>query len=275
MATSKHTGIGFAEVNGTRLYYEVQGAGQSLTMIHGGLVNLRSWDSQVVAFAPDYKVIRYDLRGMGASDTLITTPFSHEEDLHSLLKFLGVERTYLLGLSFGGRTAINFTLAHPEMVDALILASSSIEGYEFSEESKRLWAEIDEVAEKGDIDQAVELETRMWIDGPERTPEQVDPVVRKLVYDWNRHNFDLMLREGQAEPVTPEPPAITRLSEIAVPTLVIVGDKDLRDMQNIADRLAQEIKGAQKAVIPGVAHAPNMEKPAEFNQAVLDFLKTV
>src|SRR5579859_2012208 len=111
MTANNRARNGYAEVNGTRLYYEVAGEGQPLVMLHGGLVNLRSWDSQVVEFAQRYQVIRYDLRGMGKSDQA-TEPFSHEEDLRSLLAFLGLEQAIVMGLSFGGRTAINFTLLH-------------------------------------------------------------------------------------------------------------------------------------------------------------------
>lgn len=102
--------IGFAEVNGTRLYYEVAGEGHPLVLNHGFLADKSSWDDQFPVFAQHYKVIRYDLRGFGSSG-LITEPYAPSEDLYALLKFLGIEKTYLLGLSGSGSIAIDFTLS--------------------------------------------------------------------------------------------------------------------------------------------------------------------
>jgi 3-oxoadipate enol-lactonase len=104
---------GFAEVNGTRLAYEVAGEGHPLTLIHGGLVDRRLWDDQFAAFAQHYRVIRYDLRGLGESALVKADqpPYSASADLYALLHSLGIEKTYLLGLSAGGALAIDFTLA--------------------------------------------------------------------------------------------------------------------------------------------------------------------
>ncbi len=114
---------GFAEVNETRLYYELMGEGQPIVLIHGGAVDRRMWDDQFQAFAEHYRVIRYDLRGSGKSE-IPKKQFSNMEDLLHLLRFLNVDKAYLLGLSRGGGVAADFTLEHPEMVDALILASN-------------------------------------------------------------------------------------------------------------------------------------------------------
>ncbi|GCE15639.1 alpha/beta fold hydrolase [Tengunoibacter tsumagoiensis] len=84
---------GFAEVNGTRLAYEVAGTGHPLILIHGGLVHRRLWDEQFPVFAQHYRVIRFDIRGFGDSAPSETPPYFFEEDIHSLLRFLGVEKT--------------------------------------------------------------------------------------------------------------------------------------------------------------------------------------
>ncbi len=89
-----------------------------------------------------------------------------------------------------------------------------------------------------------------------------------------RHNLSQPEPE-HARPIPLDPPEIARLGEIRAPTLVIVGDEDLADIQRIADHLAANIPGARKAVMHGTAHVPNMEKPEEFNRLVLDFLRGV
>ena len=274
MTETKELQTGFAEVNGTRLYYEVKGTGHPLALIHGGLVDRRLWDDQFDVFAQHYKVIRFDVRSFGDSApiTAETPPYSLEEDVYSLLKFLGIEKTYVLGLSMGGAIAINFTLMYPEMVDALIPVAMGLSGFEPSEEDEASEAEVDEALKSGNIARAVEVTLRFWTDGPMRTPEQVNPAVREKVRAMTTRNFERPEDENATQPRTLEPPAISRLSEIHVPTLIIFGDQDVRDILKIADILEKEIPGAKKVVISGTAHHLNMEKPGEFNRIVLDFL---
>jgi len=274
MTETKELQTGFADVNGTRLYYEVAGTGHPLLLIHGGLVDRRLWDDQFNVFAQHYRVIRFDVRSFGDSApiTAETPPYSLEEDLYSLLKFLGIEKTYVLGLSMGGAIAINFTLMYPEMVDALIPVAMGLSGFEPAEEDKASEAEVDEAMRSGNVARAVELTLRFWTDGPMRTPEQVNPAVREKVRAMTTRNFERPEDENATQPRALEPPAISRLSEIHVPTLIIVGDQDVRDILKIADILEKEIPGAKKVVIPGTAHHLNMEKPDEFNRIVLDFL---
>ncbi len=274
MTETKELQTGFADVNGTRLYYEVAGTGHPLLLIHGGLVDRRLWDDQFNVFAQHYRVIRFDVRSFGDSApiTAETPPYSLEEDLYSLLKFLGIEKTYVLGLSMGGAIAINFTLMYPEMVDALIPVAMGLSGFEPAEEDKASEAEVDEAIRSGNVARAVELTLRFWTDGPTRTPEQVNPAVREKVRAMTTRNFERPEDENATQPRALEPPAISRLSEIHVPTLIIFGDQDVRDILKIADILEKEIPGAKKVVIPGTAHHLNMEKPDEFNRIVLDFL---
>ncbi|MDQ6661367.1 MAG: alpha/beta hydrolase, partial [Chloroflexota bacterium] len=131
--------------------------------------------------------------------------------------------------------------------------------------------EENKLFERGDLEAATELNLRMWVDGPKRTPDQVAPTVRQRVYEMQYHAFTVPIPD-EAEEISLEPPANTRLAEIRVPTLLIVGDYDIPDKQRIVEYLATEIPHAQKVVIPGVAHMVNMEKPDEFNRIVLDFL---
>ena len=128
MTRSTYREGGFAEIHGTQLYYETLGEGNPLVLIHGGYMDRRMWDDQFHAFAKHYRVIRYDVRGFGKSE-LPPVPYADRQDLFDLLNYLGVEKTYLLGLSLGGIIAIDFTLEHPTMVDALILVGSPVPGF--------------------------------------------------------------------------------------------------------------------------------------------------
>lgn len=266
----------FAEINGTRFHYDVRGAGDPLVLIHSGIANLRLWDDQVNAFATRHRVIRYDVRGYGKTPHPPGT-FAHHDDLRALLDQLGVNRSAVLGCSIGGAIAIDFTLTYPERVTALIPVASAVNGYNpeetdvaAKEEREKLGVEINAAYEQGDFQRAAHLVARVWMDGPKRSPDQVDAQIRARAVAMMLDLFELQEDEGTEQPL--EPPAASRLAEIKVPTLVVVGDYDDERILLAADYLVAEVPGAQKAVIPGVAHYPNMERPAEFNRLVLDFL---
>jgi 3-oxoadipate enol-lactonase len=269
---------GFAEVNGTHLYYEVAGEGHPLVLNHGGLVDNHLWDDQFEEFALHFKVIRYDIRGFGESGMIKEgmEPYSMERDLFSLLQFLDVQKTYVLGLSMGGSLSIDFTLQYPEMVDALITVGAGLSGYEGddSEELKAKFEAMEEAFKSGDIARSVEISLRIWTDGPFRTPQQVDPQVRERVRAMTTRIFEREDDED-VQPQHIEPPAAGRLSEIHVPTLIIVGSEDVEIILSIADKLEKDIVSAKKVVIPGTAHHLNMEKPQEFNRVVIEFLEQV
>ncbi len=267
---------GFAEVNGTRLYYEMAGSGHPLVLSHSAVSHHRLWDDQFLAFAQHYRVIRYDLRGFGSSG-LIKEPYSQREDLFALLTYLGIQKTYLLGISMSSMIALDFTLEHPDMVDALISASCGLSGHQSPEEAHGTWPAdwlaFFEAKQQGNVPRMAEVMLHYWIDGSKRPVEQVDPIMRERVREMLLHNYALANDPDNWEmPLPLSPPAVNRLSEIQVPTLLIVGDKDIDDVLTVADILATGIKGARKVVIPNTTHHPNMEQPAIFNQAVLDFL---
>jgi 3-oxoadipate enol-lactonase len=268
---------GVAHVNNTELYYEVAGSGHPLTLIHGMLLDRRSWDDQFDVFARQYRVLRYDMRGWGNSaQEQAEPPFSPRQDLLSLLDFLNIQKTFLLGLSGGGALALDFTLEHPGYVDALILVASGLSGYpqRMTETIQAFIGQYYGALQQHDIASAVEATVRFWTDGPRRTPEQVPTQARARITEMSTEHIqrhgDLMAHQQHMLPL--EPPAINRLAEVNVPTLIVVGDQDMPEVLDVADTLEQGITGATKVVLAGTAHHPNMEKPGEFNRIVLEFL---
>ena len=132
---------------------------------------------------------------------------------------------------------------------------------------------MDELYEAGDIAGAVEYELRMWVDGPDRGPDAVDPEMRERVREMNAALFTRDDDAGEEIPL--DPPAAERLAEISAPTLIVYGDKDVMDVRQAAGPLAAAIPGARLAVIPDAAHLPQMERPEVFNEIVLGFLREV
>ncbi len=268
---------GIAHVNNTELYYEVAGTGHPLTLIHGMLLDRRSWDDQFDAFARQYQVVRYDMQGWGDSaQEQAEPPFSPRQDLSSLLDYLNIQKTYLLGLSGGGAVALDFTLEHPDTVDALILVASGLSGYpqRMTETIQAFIGQYYGALQQKDIPSAVEATVRFFTDGPRRTPEQVNAQARARIAEMSTQHIqwhgDPIAHQRRMLPL--EPPAVNRLAEVKMPTLIVVGDQDAPEVLEIADTLEQGIAGAKKLVLPGTAHHLHMEKPQEFNRVVLEFL---
>lgn len=264
------TESGYAPVNGTRLYYEIRGQGHPLLFIHAGIADCRMWDPQWEALANRFTLVRFDMRGFGRSEQP-GVPCSLTDDLASLLAYIGIDRPFVVGSSMGGSVALDFALEYHEDVAALITVGGGVSGYRHTDPSTLAqWEAIDAALARGDQAEAVELEVRMWVDGVGRTPADVSPSVRERVRD-----MDLALiqrNEPELETKEIEPPAIGRLGEITVPTLVVVGRHDQPGILETADLLANGIKGARKVELPDTAHLPSLEAPDRFNVLLVEFL---
>jgi pimeloyl-ACP methyl ester carboxylesterase len=266
-----HLEAGTAEVNGASIHYEVAGEGEPLVLVHAGIADSRMWDGQIDAFADGYRVVRYDMRGFGQTE-MVEGPFSHHEDLRGLLDFLALDRVHIVGCSMGGGTVLDFALEYPERVGNLVLVGSVIGGFDPDFGPPKEWDELVAADEAGDLDLISELEVRMWVVGPGRSPEDVEASVRDLVREMN-----LIALQNEATGLgdewEPEPTAADRLPDVQAPTLLIVGDEDQPRVFAAADLLEKELPNARRVVMHGTAHVPNMERPEEFNRLVLDFLQ--
>ena len=256
---------GVAEINGTRLYYEKTGSGPAVVLLHGGNLDSRMWDGQVPFLAKSFTVIRYDIRPYGRS-ALTQKGFSSVQDLAALLDYLGVRRASLVGLSLGGRIAIDFALEHPNRVEKLVLMGPGLTGYDFNQNDEAVKAMLAR-AQAGDADGAMDL----WLQHPMMAPAMARPAVARRIRDIARDNAKIWTHLAVGERV-PNPPAIKRLAEIGAPTLLIVGERDVPDIQTIVKLLAANVPGARTEVIPDAAHMPNMEDPARVNRLLGEFL---
>jgi len=266
---------GFLDTNGARLYYEVAGSGHPLLLIHAGVADHRMWDDQFPVFAERYRTIRYDTRGFGKSVTA-DVPFGNAQDVADLLDHLDVDRAHVIGVSRGGQIAIAFTLDHPRRVSALIPVAAGVGGYQDTDEpadEQVLWPALEALWEAKEFDTLADQEVKVWVDGPRQSEDRVDSRIRDRVRQMILDTYRGHITGGQPQPQ--KPPAIGRLADIRIPTLVIVGDLDTHSVRAVADILAQRIPGARKVVLPGTAHMLNMERPAEFSRIVLDFLAGV
>ena len=254
---------GFVKVAEPVIYYEAAGGGPPVVLIHGGQMDRRMWDPQFQSWSKSYRVVRYDVRGYGRSADP-TLPYSDVDDLLAVLDALSIPKAHLVGLSLGGRIAIDFTLVHPDRVASLTAVAAGMSGFQFEAGN---WPQQLRAAQENGGEAAAEL----WLKDPYMVPamEHPDlaPRIRQLVLENGRSWLQ--------NPLLPKrltPPAAKRLGEIRVPTLVVVGDRDVPDMQKVADALAGGVPGSRKVVVPGAGHIVNLERPSEFDRAVLGFL---
>jgi pimeloyl-ACP methyl ester carboxylesterase len=266
---------GFATIDNAKIYYEVAGKGLPLVMIHAGVADSRQWNNEFTNFAQSYQVIRYDMRGYGKSEP-VDGEFSHMSDLVSLLDTLEIhEPIVIMGCSMGGGLAMDFALTHPSRAKALIMVDSGPSGLKLDVPSSSKFADAEKAFEAGDMDLVAEIETQIWFDGIDRTPEQVNPAMRELLYEMNRLALSHEIKQlGKRQPNT-QTPAFDRLGDLNLPVLIIVGAHDTPYTLAAADYMTEKIPSARKVIIEDAAHLPNMDHPPEFQGIVKDFLENL
>ena len=254
------------------LYVEQAGSGSPVVLIHEGIADSRMWEPQWKSYSERFRMVRFDLRGFGQSPPAVGK-FSFSGDVVELLDGLQLGPATLIGVSLGGSVAMETTIARPDLVSRLVVVAPGLRGFEMTEDTKAGWDEEEAAIERGDVDAAVEVNMRMWVDGPSRSRDEVDPEVRGKVAEMQRRAIEIYLEageEGEHQPLAED--WGERLAEISVPTLVLVGELDRPEMLQIAERLEAEIPDARRETIAGTAHVPSMERPDEFDRLVLDFL---
>ncbi len=242
------------------LWYERTGSGDPLVLLHAGVVDARIWAPAVPLLAPRYDVVVYDQRGYGRSARW-DGPYSLADDLFGVLDEVGFERAGLVGLSRGGRIALDAVLDRPERVSRLALVASALPGHEPSwevpDDLERRW---DEAEAAGDLAALAEIDLELW------APLGADADLRAMFHE------NAEASNGADPAVEPEPPAAERLAEIDVPVLIVTGDRDVPAMTEIGDVLERRIGGARRVVIPEADHMVPWRRPQELADVLAAFL---
>ena len=267
-------------VAGGRLAAQDEGPrdGAPILLVHSAIVNRRSWDPVVPHLTgAGYRVIRYDMRGFGDS-TSEPVEFVAHQDLLAVLDFFDVRHAAVAGNSMGAHFAIDAFLAAPDRFTALMWVGGGINGYEkdVPPGEDKLFHEEGDAEEAGDWDLAAELDTRIWVDGwvddVVQPTTRVDHSVREAIKGWDRELLEPGREFGNRIKAAP---AIDRLRDIHVPTLVAIGDLDTSGTRAAAARLAGDVEGARLVHFPNAAHIIGMEAPAELAAAMLDLLAPI
>jgi pimeloyl-ACP methyl ester carboxylesterase len=253
-----------------------RGSGPAVVALHPGVGDRRIWEAVGDRLADRWRFVAHDRRGFGAT-RFEPEPFSHVDDLATVLDALHIERMVLIGNSMGGRVAVDFTLRFPERVVGLVLVAASIRGAPYADDQpsavEALDTEIERLEAAGDLDAANELEAQLWLDGPSRPAGTVGGAARQLFLDMN----GLALRASPVgdELTSPDPPAWSRLEEIEVPTLALAGVHDIPDINGHMVTAAQRIPGARFVELADAAHLPQLEDPVGFADIVASFVAEV
>ena len=260
----------FAAIRNTKIYFEISGTGTPLLLLHSGIADHRMWAVQCSEFSRHFQVIMPDFRGYGKSPAP-NESFRHYEDIHGLIQHLGFTSVSIAGCSLGGKVAIETAIAYPGMVSRLILIAPGMHGYEYRDKETLAKDEILEgLIASGRREEVADMLVDIWVVGLKRDRKTVDSAARALVREMILDNYPSVTDKFPEAP--PEFDVMSRLAEMRVPTLVMIGDSDLPDMQAISQLVADRIHGARRQLIPDAAHLPNLENSTLFNQSVIDFL---
>lgn len=259
-------------VNGVDMHYREAGDGFPIVLIHGFTGNVRNWALQIPALTREFRTISLDVRGHGHSGK----PSRREDytldvmadDVYGLVQQLGLEQCYLMGHSMGGMIAQHLVLAHPEPFPALVLVDTAAEEPEGMRSQER--ARLAEIAREQGMEAVFEEQYRadLMAEQLRGQPEAIE--------SW-RQQFLLTSLEAYlycAEAIANREPLLDELRRIGVPTLIVCGEKDT-PFVGPSRRMHERIPGSELAIIEDSGHTPQIEKPAEFNRILADFLSRV
>ena len=249
-------------VGGADLYYEIQGSGPAVLVVHGFTLDGRMWDEQVAALRDIATVVRCDLRGFGrSSDPAAGVPYSHSADVVALLDHLEIDSALLVGLSMGGLVVLETALAAPHACSRLVLLDSVLDGVRWDAASERAWPprrmtgnNAGHVSRDGHLAHTSLLRSRVSRPEARRT---------------HSRRSSRCIRDSIGLSGIPRRHRIrdphTALEHVSAPTTVVVGALDVPCFLTMADVLARRIPGARLVVIPDCGHMSNLEAPHPVN----------
>ena len=253
---------GYVFVDGGKLFYELAGSGKNIVLLHDGMVNREIWDEQFPVLAKTYRVVRYDRRGYGKSSDP-EVKYSHIADLNQLFIQLKIDKAILIGMSSGGRLAIDFTLTYPEKVAGLVLVGAVVSGFGYTAHMDTRGGHFD----RQKITDPVKVNEYFVKDDPYEIYSEntaAKEKVMKLLPNFARQNMVPTQPAGKV--------AVKSLSEIKVPALILVGEYDIPDVHAHAGAINAGISNSKREIIPRSGHLIPIEQPVLFNEIILNFL---
>ena len=247
------------------------GEGETVLFLHGIGGNKRNWHANLPAFAAHWHAVAWDARGYGESDDYDGTLdfLDYSRDITRVLDHFHSPKAHIVGLSMGGRIALDFAALYPDRLLSLTLCDTHTGFSHFSEEKKREFIRLrKEPLEKGLSPRDIAVPVARSLCGPNVSPEAFAALVDSL----SRLHKDSYIKCIEASTFAG---VHGRLGDIKVPTHVIVGSEDKLTTPDMCHAMAREIPGARYSVIQDAGHLVNIEQPAEFNAVAINFLKSL
>jgi 3-oxoadipate enol-lactonase len=240
----------------------------TIILIHGFPLNKTMWNKQVGKLKSNYRVIAYDIRGHGNSDAG-DDDFSialFVNDLLSLMDALKIDKTILCGFSMGGYIALNAIENYPERFNALLLCDTNCTADLPEAKEKRMEA-IESIKEKG-LEQYAE-ESLKKLFAPISFSKHIEEIaaVREMIMKTSEQSLFKTLNALAERKDT-----CTKLHEINVPVLIMVGKEDEITPPSVAQMMQKKIKGSKLQVIEHAGHLSNIENSYEFNEHLIKFV---
>jgi 3-oxoadipate enol-lactonase len=264
---------GFAPSGEAMIYYQTEGDGPAVLFIHAGVADSRMWQAQMGL--PGLQTNAFDQRGFGHT-VWAPEPYANREDALAVLDHLDIGRAVVVGCSNGAEAAMQLALIAPSRVRALVLIGAAPRGWEPDGGwgAEPLEDEITAAFDRGAFDEVVRHEAQLWLAGPTRSLDDVDPETLALFEE-----MDLIPqtseRERENHVQTLDPPTNEQLDRIDAPTLVIVGEHDLPDLRLAAEYLAVRLSDQAAVVLRDTAHLPSMDQPGALNRALNGFIASL
>lgn len=249
---------------GADIHVEVRGRTPQAVFVHGFGGDLSAWDEVWRALGEDFPAMRYDLRGFGRSRARGDEPFDYADDMLRVLDDVGIARADVIGVSMGGRIALNFALDHPERVRNLVLISPGLTAWEWSEDWRARWAAITARARAGALDEA----KRLWWEHPLFDSTRASPAAPALWRSIERFSGAQWIADHERA----KPPDVERLHMLKPRTLLLSGDQDYPDFRLIADLIAGGAPDVARIDHAGCGHLLNLEAPEACAREILEFL---
>jgi len=263
---------GHIKAGGFQVYYEREGKGDAILLLHAGLQDHTMWAEQVKALSQHFEVITADLPYHGNTTGSDTTTLIADV-VKTLLDSLHIQKTSVAGLSMGASSCLDFLLAYPGRVNKAILIAGGVPGFENPADTISMyWYPLFKKAlENKDTVLAAKEFTRAWAEGIYRKGDSLKAPVSQYIYKASLNTMRQHQVAGWPK-FQVDPLAAKRIGDIKLPVLIIDGDKDLPSITDNAVFMEKNIPGAKRVVMKDVAHMLNIEKPEELNKLMMDFL---
>lgn len=270
---------GFAEVNGTKLYYEVAGKGEPIIFVHGNVGDRRHWDKQFEPLSKKFKVVRYDVRGFGKSAMPKSDePYSDWDDIKALMNYLKIDKAHICGLSMGSGIAVDFALVYPEKCLSVIPIGPWGSGFGAgnfkSANADSLWVIMPKIRELVNNGKLIDAVDYIWTGNQSHAHSVKDENTRKALLEMG-YDYTFWSWLNQSKVQSLKPTGMDRLKEIKLPALIIIGEYDIPACIEVANIMKKDIKGSKLVTIKNAGHFMNMDKPEEFNNELIKFIESL